>query len=182
MDRRALRPSLACLAALVGCTATTTSPPPSLPAAAAPEPTSTPEPAPPVVTPPVATAPPIPPETPPPALGLPADLPRCDAEPIQYGVCKVTGTYALGTFTGMRGGVWDVWPTLILDDGTTWMLDSIWFRDRRPSLATIERFEGKLVEIVGQLLPMPPRDGGGRNMSVTTLSPIHAIRVLGDAP
>jgi hypothetical protein len=128
------------------------------------------------------TAPPptTPPETPPASLGLDlAALPRCDA--IQAGVCRVIGTYALSSYMGMRS-VLDVWPTLILPDGDTLMLESIWFKDRRPTQDIIDRLEGKLVEVIGDLHAMPPKNEGTRNLMAPCLSPIHAIRVLGDAP
>lgn len=93
----------------------------------------------------------------------------------------MTGTYSLATYMGMRS-VLDVWPALILADGEVVMLDSIWFRDRRPAQATLDRLEGKLVEVIGELHMQPPKREGVRNMSAPCISPIHAIRVLGDAP
>lgn len=123
--------------------------------------------------------PPLPPETPPASLGLDlAALPDCRT--ILVGECRVTGTYSLATYMGMRS-VLDVWPALILADGDTLMLDSIWFRDRRPAQATLDRFEGKLVEVVGELHMQPPKEPG-RNMIAPCLSPIHSLRVVGDAP
>jgi hypothetical protein len=77
-----------------------------------------------------------------------------------------------------------VWPVFITADGRTGLVGSFWFPEEFPDRETIARYEGKRVELAGVLNSAPPPKNPARkqNMMIPSLWPVHAVRIVGDAP
>ena len=114
-------------------------------------------------------------------------LPLCnDAPPLFDRPCRAVGIYILSTIgsKGPAGSVLAVWPMLVVTPHGSLLLGSLWFPEDLPDPETRVRYEGKRVEVTGVLRREPPHKDPThhQNIMATTLHPVHAIRVLGDAP
>lgn len=112
-------------------------------------------------------------------------LPRCDAEPIPFDrPCRVVAIYTLSAFHTKNSRVFTVWPVFVMADGRSGLVGNFWYPAELPDRETLARYEGKRVEIAGVLNSEPPREKPEykQNMMIPSLWPVHAIRILGDAP
>lgn len=93
--------------------------------------------------------------------------------------CTVVGTYELREIASKKGEHWRNWPVVTLDGGGFVALESVWFDDKLPAPAEIERWRGKTVAVTGTLLgepPLPPKQKV--NMSMLTLAPVESIEAV----
>ncbi len=88
------------------------------------------------------------------------------------------------TFNEKSGRFMTTWPILILDDGCTLMLESIWLPETALPDEVIAALEGRRVEVAGLLHRQPPQQTGyGENYAqFPTLAPVTALRPVAATP
>jgi hypothetical protein len=92
---------------------------------------------------------------------------------------SLTGTYSLVPIRNTRGTLLAAWPALVLADGTTVLLGSIW-EERRDGRSPEERPEyvARPIRATGTLLASPPAEEGSQNLAMPTLHPVTELRLI----
>ncbi len=121
---------------------------------------------------------------------LPACDPLCnDRSPYalvkaSQGACRTAGVLARRPFNDKGGRLLTTWPVLILDDGCTLMLESLWLPETALPDEVIGALEGQRIEVAGVLHVQPPlKPGYAENyMHFPTLAPVAALRPVAPTP
>ena len=90
--------------------------------------------------------------------------------------CRVIGTYQLKEFYTKKKTLMASWPVLVLGDGTSVMLASIWDKSSKHDEPTIQAHSGKRVAVTGMLHAEPP--GAIANIMIPCISPIDSLEIL----
>lgn len=87
-------------------------------------------------------------------------------------------------FNDKSGRFMTTWPVLILDDGCTLMLESLWLPETALPDEVVGALEGQRVEVAGQLHVQPPlKPGYAENYAhFPTLAPVAALRPVATTP
>ena len=107
-------------------------------------------------------------------------MPTCktaeDLESAYDTTCDVVGTYQLKEFYTKKKTLMASWPILVLSDGTSVMLESIWDKGSRHDEPTIQAHVGKKVTVRGMLHAEPP--GAIANIAIPCVSPIDSMTLV----
>lgn len=106
---------------------------------------------------------------------LPLLLTREHLEPAYGRRCRVEGRYEIMPFENKKGRVFVHWPVVVLNDGTSILLNSFWQHKNGRSADERTELVGRRVQVEGVLHREPPTDAYSQNVAIPTVSPVEIV-------